>query len=158
DWDVRPSCIKPLQDARDSSPHQRSCASWANKSIGEASDTTACMNKTDPVKRLRGIAAKLVASVTALLMLSGAECQAAEAVSPIPCSDFLDSIGTLSAISVRGETLQDTIDCSKYLGIRWLRAGIEGNVPIEHFIQLHTLAGLRFSWGLGSGGTNLAKL
>jgi hypothetical protein len=83
---------------------------------------------------------------------------AAEPVTAIPCSDFLDSIGTLSAISVRGENLQGTIDSAKYLGIQWLRAGIEGNVPLEHFIQLHQQAGLRFSWGLGSGGTNLAKL
>jgi len=58
----------------------------------------------------------------------------------------------------RGENLQGTIDSTQYPGIRWLRAGIEGNVPIEHFIQLHQQAWLRFSWGLGSGGTSLAKL
>jgi hypothetical protein len=64
----------------------------------------------------------------------------------------------MSAISVRGETLPKTIECAKYLGARWFRAGIEGNVPITEFIQLHQQARLRFSWGLGSGGTNIAKL
>jgi hypothetical protein len=64
----------------------------------------------------------------------------------------------MSAISVRGENLQKTIESTRYLGVRWLRAGIEGNVPIQHFIDLHKQAGVRFSWGLGSGGTNIAKL
>jgi hypothetical protein len=75
-----------------------------------------------------------------------------------PAADFLNSIGTQSAISVRGENLQKTLDCARYLGIRWLRGGIEGDVPIQQFIDLHNQAGLRFSWGLGSGGANLPKL
>jgi len=79
-------------------------------------------------------------------------------VTAVRATDFLDSIGTQSAISVRGENLKNTIACAQYLGARWFRAGIEGNVPIEQFIQLHQQAGLRFSWGLGSGGTNLTKL
>lgn len=76
----------------------------------------------------------------------------------IRAGDFLNSIGTQSAISVRGESLQKTIECAKYLGVRWFRAGIEGNVPIEQYIALHQQAGLRFSWGLGSGGADLPKL
>lgn len=75
-----------------------------------------------------------------------------------PANDFLNSLGTLSAISVRGEKLEKTIETTKYLGLRWLRAGIEGNVPLEQFVQLHEQAGLRFSWGLGSGGSDLSKL
>jgi hypothetical protein len=73
-------------------------------------------------------------------------------------TDFLNSIGTLSAISVRGESLQKTIECASYLGIRWLRAGIEGDVPLQQFIDLHRQAGLRFSWGFGSGSADIAKL
>jgi len=73
-------------------------------------------------------------------------------------TDFLNSIGTLSAISVRGESLQKTIDGANYLGIRWLRAGIEGNIPIVQYIDLHRQAGVRFSWGFGSGSSDLAKL
>jgi hypothetical protein len=71
---------------------------------------------------------------------------------------FLNSIGTGSAISTRGESLEKTIDCARYLGIRWLRAGIEGNVPIQQYIDLHKQTGVRFSWGLGSGGSNIPKL
>ncbi|HOT65426.1 MAG TPA: hypothetical protein PLV98_08375, partial [Dysgonamonadaceae bacterium] len=37
----------------------------------------------------------------------------------IPVNDFLNSIGACSAISRRGENLQSTIACAKYLGIRW---------------------------------------
>ncbi len=79
-------------------------------------------------------------------------------VTAVRATDFLDSIGTQSAISVRGENLKNTIVCAQYLGARWFRAGIEGNVPLDQFIQLHQQAGLRFSWGLGSGGTNIPKL
>ncbi len=73
-------------------------------------------------------------------------------------ADFLDSIGTLSAISVRGETFPKTLESVTYLGVRWLRAGTEGNVPLEQYVELHRQAGLRFSWGFGSGGSNLGKL
>ncbi len=83
---------------------------------------------------------------------------AAGETTAVRSADFLNSIGTLSAISVRGESLPKTIECAKYLGIRWLRAGIEGDVPLEQFIQLHQQAGLRFSWGFGSGSANLPKL
>jgi len=34
----------------------------------------------------------------------------------------------------------------------------EGNVPIQEFTELHKQAGLRFSWGLGSGGSDITKL
>ena len=73
-------------------------------------------------------------------------------------TDFLGSIGTMSAISVRGEKLEKTIDCVKFLGVRWLRAGIEGDIPLDQYVALHQQAGVRFSWGFGSGSANLAKL
>ena len=101
-----------------------------------------------------------VPAAWAVILLPG-HGAAAPAVAPVPAvaaGDFLDSIGTLSAISVRGESLQKTIDCAKYLGIRWLRAGIEGQVPARQFIVLHEQAGLRFSWGLGSGGSDIGTL
>lgn len=95
----------------------------------------------------------LLAATTGLL--NAAETTGTTAVR---ATDFLDSIGTQSAISVRGEKFQKTVACAQYLGVRWFRGGIEGNVPIEQFIKLHQRAGLRFSWGLGSGGTNIPKL
>lgn len=72
--------------------------------------------------------------------------------------DFLGSLGANSAISARGESLQKTIDCARYLGLRWFRAGIEGDIPIRDFVELHQKAGVRFSWGLGSGGSDLDRL
>jgi hypothetical protein len=72
--------------------------------------------------------------------------------------DFLNSIGANSAINQRGETLQHTIDCTKYLGVRWFRSGIEGGLPIQNFLDLHQQTGARFSWGLLSGGSDLDKL
>jgi hypothetical protein len=46
----------------------------------------------------------------------------------------------------------------KYLGVRWMRSGIESDVPIEDVLALHRGAGVRFSWGLLSGQTDLDKL
>jgi hypothetical protein len=108
--------------------------------------------------RSRGIRAILQTWSILLLVQNGLAAPATGEVTATGAGDFLNSLGTLSAISVRGETLQKTIDCTKYLGVRWLRAGIEGNVPIQEFIELHEQAGLRFSWGLGSGASNLKKL
>jgi hypothetical protein len=98
------------------------------------------------------------ASASLFFPSHGAAAPAGNGVTAMRASDFLNSLGTLSAISVRGETLQGTINCTRYLGVRWLRAGIEGNVPISQFIELHNQAGLRFSWGLGSGGSDIKKL
>ena len=107
------------------------------------------------IGRKRWFAAAVVG--TLLLFTWSGRC-ASGGVTAVPVERFLDSVGTLSAISVRGENLQQTIRCTEYLGIRWLRAGIEGNVPMEQFIRLHEEAGLRFSWGFGSGSSDLRKL
>lgn len=105
----------------------------------------------------RRIRLRLV-SACGLLSLLNFEGVSGEGVPSVPASAFLDSIGTLSAVSVRGETLRKTIECTKYLGVRWLRAGIEGNIPLEEYVQLHEQAGLRFSWGFGSGSADLRRL
>jgi hypothetical protein len=76
----------------------------------------------------------------------------------VAASDFLDSIGTQSAISRRGETFGKTVECVKYLGVRWMRSGIEGDVPMEELRKLHDETGVRFSWGFGSGNADLPKL
>ncbi len=84
--------------------------------------------------------------------------RAAGPTTAIRAGDFLNSIGVNSAINQRGETLQNTITFAKYLGVRWFRAGIEGNVPMADFITLYKETGARFSWCPGSGGSDLAKL
>ena len=76
----------------------------------------------------------------------------------IRATDFLDSLGANSAISGRGESLPKTIECAKYLGLRWFRAGNEGDIPLQDLMALHTQTGVKFSWGLLSGGTDIPKL
>ncbi len=56
-----------------------------------------------------------------------------------------------------------TIEMVRYCGIRWVRAGIEGlsddgPTNIQTFLKLHRETGVRLSWGLGSGGTDVEKL
>jgi hypothetical protein len=76
----------------------------------------------------------------------------------VRATDFLDSLGANSAIDRRGEILQNTQACVRYLGIRWLRAGVEGGPSLPELIALHRQTGVRYSWGLGSGGTDIAKV
>ncbi|HEY3913074.1 MAG TPA: glycosyl hydrolase [Verrucomicrobiae bacterium] len=94
---------------------------------------------------------------TAIILGAAARTEGASTMA-VPAETFLDSIGTQSAISRRGEDFQKTLKCVQYLGVRWMRSGIEGDVPIEQLIELHKETGLRFSWGLGSGGADLPKL
>ena len=61
-------------------------------------------------------------------------------------------------ISRRGENLASTIDAAEYLGLRWLRVGYESNIPVADLIELHKQTGVRFSYGLMSGGTDIARL
>jgi hypothetical protein len=51
----------------------------------------------------------------------------------------------------------------RYCGFRWVRAGIEGlsdqgPTTIQTFLDLHRETGVRLSWGLVSGGTDVRKL
>ena len=46
----------------------------------------------------------------------------------------------------------------RYVGLRWFRSGIEGDIPMQNLIDLHKQAGVRFSWGLLSGGSDIPKL
>ena len=76
---------------------------------------------------------------------------------------FLDSIGIDSTFPDRGQPLDKTVAMIKYAGFRWVRGGIEGlgtNGPttVQTYLDLHKQAGVKFSWGLGSGGTDLTKL
>jgi hypothetical protein len=74
----------------------------------------------------------------------------------VSANDFLNSIGSNSSISRRGETLQNTINCAIYLGLRWFRVG--NGTSIQDLITLHNQTGVRFSLGLGSGTVDLASL
>jgi hypothetical protein len=76
----------------------------------------------------------------------------------VPVTDFLNSIGANSAIAARGERLAKTAECVRFLGLRWFRASTEDRVPLSQLIELHQQTGVRFSWGLGSGGSDIARL
>jgi hypothetical protein len=76
----------------------------------------------------------------------------------ISAVDFLNSLGVNTAVSRRGESLNKTIEITKYLGIRWIRSGYEGGLPVDDLIKLHDKTGIRFSYGLLSGGTNIQRL
>lgn len=81
----------------------------------------------------------------------------------VPSIDFLNSIGIDSTFPDRGQPLDKTIEMIRYAGFRWVRAGTEGltdhgPTTLQTYIDLHRATGVRFSWGLGSGGTNLSRL
>ena len=81
----------------------------------------------------------------------------------IPATDFLNSIGVVSTFPDRGQPLPKTIEMVKYAGFRWVRGGIEGlttdgPTTVQTYLDLHRQTGVRFSWGLVSGGTDLKKL
>jgi len=81
-----------------------------------------------------------------------------EPVAARRATDFLNSIGVNSAISTRGESLKKTAEICRYLGVRWIRTGYEGNIPLADLIELNRQSGVKFSYGLLSGGTDLDRL
>jgi len=89
--------------------------------------------------------------------------QPAAPVPAVPAAAFLDSIGIVTTFPDRGQPAEKTVEMLRYGGFRWVRGGIEGlteNGPttVQTYLDLHRRAGVRFSWGLGSGGTDLKKL
>ena len=81
----------------------------------------------------------------------------------VATNDFLNSIGVVTTFPDRGQPLARTIEMVRYCGFRWVRAGIEGlsdkgPTTIQTFLDLHRETGVRLSWGLVSGGTDVKKL
>lgn len=77
--------------------------------------------------------------------------------------DFLDSIGVVTSFPDRGQPLARTISMIRYTGVRWVRGGIEGltehgPTTMQTFLDLHRQTGVRISWGLVSGGTDVSRL
>ena len=117
--------------------------------------------KSETLMTIPSFLPKLLSLPALLLAATLGWLPAAHAASPktaVSAVDFLNSIGVNSAINQRGETLQHTIECTKYLGVRWFRSGTEGGLPLQDFLALHQQTGARFSWGLLSGGSDLARL
>lgn len=76
----------------------------------------------------------------------------------VSTNDFLNSIGVNSSLSKRGEDLQQTIEFTKYLGVRWFRTGYEDNVSLDDLIKLNKETNARFSYGLLSGGNDIGRI
>jgi hypothetical protein len=81
----------------------------------------------------------------------------------VPASAFLNSLGVDSTFPDRGQPLPKTVEMVRYASFRWVRGGIEGLTPqgpttLQTYLDLHQEAGVRFSWGLVSGGTDIKKL
>ena len=72
----------------------------------------------------------------------------------VPTEIFLRSIGVNTSVASRGEVLDSTINCTKYIGARWIRAalGADSYFPKATYTRLRNEANLRFSAGLGTGG------
>lgn len=79
-------------------------------------------------------------------------------VTAISANEFLNSLGVNSAIDSRGEDIDKTIDCIKYLGVRWIRSGYEDETTMDNYKRLRNEAGARFSYGLLSGGNDIERL
>lgn len=85
------------------------------------------------------------------------------ATTAIPVGQFLDSIGVVTTFPDRGQPLPKTVEMVKYCGFRWVRGGIEGlttqgPTTLQTYLDLHRQTGVRCSWGLVSGGSDLKKL
>jgi hypothetical protein len=81
----------------------------------------------------------------------------------VKTADFLNSVGINTTFPNRGQPIDKTVEMIKYCGFRWVRGGIEGlsekgPTTIDTYLDLHRRTGVRFSWGLVSGGTDLKKL
>jgi len=100
----------------------------------------------------------LPALLLATLCFSSDRAVPLKKVKAVSTSQFLNSIGVNSAISSRGENLEKTIEAIKYTGIRWIRSGYEGSVSIDDYKTLHRETGIKYSYGLMSGGTDISRL
>jgi hypothetical protein len=110
---------------------------------------------------MRQMLASVIAAAWALTDWSGPAAQGLQTATPT--QDFLDSIGVVSSFPNRGQPLPRTVSMIRYAGFRWVRAGIEGlseNGPttMQTFLDLHRQTGVRLSWGLVSGGTDIGRL
>ena len=83
---------------------------------------------------------------------------AQEPVRAVSAVDFLNSLGAVSSVSRRGETVDGSIESVRYTGLRWLRGGYEDNAPLEDFIRLHRETGVKICYGLLSGKSDLERL
>lgn len=108
----------------------------------------------------------LTTPLAALSFLPSAADSTAEKPEPVPAvpvAVFLSSIGVCTTFPDRGQPIDKTVEMIRYCGFRWVRGGIEGltddgPTTLETFLTLHRETGVKFNWGLVSGGTDIARL
>lgn len=86
-----------------------------------------------------------------------------EARPAVATSDFLDTIGVVTSLPDRDQRLDKTIEMLRYGGFRWVRGGPEGLsedglTTMQTYLDLHRQTGVKFSWGLLSGGSDIDYL
>ncbi len=114
-------------------------------------------------RRVRCLAKFGAGLALAAMMVLSPRSALAEPTTAVPTGAFLDSIGVVSTFPDRGQPLAETIEMIRYCGFRWVRAGIEGlsetgPTTMQTFLDLHRATGVRLSWGLVSGGTDIGLL
>lgn len=104
-----------------------------------------------------------MAMILAFTVLAAAEGPSRGGTAAVRTADFLNSIGIVTTFPDRGQPIEKTIEMVNYVGFRWVRGGIEGltaqgPTTVQTYLDLHKATGVRFSWGLVSGGSDLQKL
>lgn len=107
----------------------------------------------------------LLLSAAFTLSISSAQANSTDAkqlapskVEAVSVNAFLNSIGVNSAVSRRGEDLAETRKALDYTGVRWIRTGYEAGSLISDLTLLHEQTGVKFSYGLLSGGSDIPRL
>jgi len=132
-----------LESPADRQAGQPALRSWPSRFRGP---------RREPIRQILCLTFLLVIGIGEPSVASAAEVLAVRA------NDFLTSLGVCSAVSRREESLARTAEAARYLGIRWIRAGYESGIPVADLIELNRQTGVRFSYGLMSGGTDIARL
>ncbi|HSV73765.1 MAG TPA: glycosyl hydrolase [Chthonomonadales bacterium] len=103
----------------------------------------------------------LAAAMTGVAPLSGLQAtptpERPRATRAVPAYTFLSSMGATSAVSVRGESLERTIEKVRYTGLRFLRVQ-QGESNLPDLLTLRRETGVRLSYGIGSGVSDIESL
>lgn len=104
-----------------------------------------------------------LAFVVGSIVTSSVQPLLADPVKARPTLEFLESVGINTTTPDRGQPMDRTVSMLRFAGFRWVRAGIEGLTDsgptnLTTYLDMNRQTGVKFSWGLGSGATDLNKL
>ena len=101
---------------------------------------------------------RIISFLTLCILCASVSAQDIASEQAVSAVDFLNSLGAVSSVSRRGETIEGTIECVRYTGLRWLRGGFEDNAPVADFIRLYRETGVQMGYGFLSGKSDLDRL